>query len=112
MGYTTAEHLIRLIFSINDNTMKLQICKIQPIGMLENATFLIDLEEVTFCDLKSDNMGSWKATGTKSIYYKFSEGTIVSTSCHSQNCFILKRHYFIHGTYQTFHCLISDVAGK
>ena len=92
--------------------MKSQICKIQPIGVSENATFLIDLEEVTFCDLKSDDMGSWKATGTKSIYFKFSEGAIVLTSRHSQNCFILKRRYFIHGPYQKFHRLISDVAGK
>ena len=41
----------------------------RPTGVSENATFLIDIDAVCFTDLKSDDMGTWKATGTKSAFF-------------------------------------------
>lgn len=44
-----------------------RICIMCPTGVSENATFVIDVDAVRFSDLKSDDMGTWKATGTKSV---------------------------------------------
>ena len=59
-----------------------KVSVVQPVAVSENATFIIDLEKVNFCDLKSDDMGAWEATGTKSTYFSFSEpsDTIVFTT--------------------------------
>jgi hypothetical protein len=42
----------------------------RPTGVSENATFVVDLDHVKFGDIKSDDIGCWKGTGTKSVMSK------------------------------------------
>ena len=37
---------------------KSRVCKVQPLGVMQNAVFMIDLDEVHFNDLKADDLGS------------------------------------------------------
>ena len=39
-----------------------KICQIQPLGVNCNCTFIIDLDSVSYEDLKADDVGSWKST--------------------------------------------------
>ena len=39
-------------------------------GVDKNATFIIDLNDVNFADLKADDLGVWKTNGTKTTYFK------------------------------------------
>ena len=55
-------------------------------GMTKNTTFVIDVDDVAFTDLKADNLGTWKATGTKSIYFSIrSSGVIMIISGNETN---------------------------
>ena len=47
-----------------------QICKIQPLGVNVNATFIVDLDAVPPEDMKADDLGTWRATGTRRAYFK------------------------------------------
>ena len=46
-----------------------RVCHIQPLGVTKTATFVIDLDDVLFSDLKADDLGTWIANGTKSTYF-------------------------------------------
>ena len=35
------------------------VCHIQPMGVRKNASFIIDVDDVHFVDLKADDLGSW-----------------------------------------------------
>ena len=39
----------------------------QPLGVVENATFLIGIDSVNYQDLKADDLGVWVPTGTKKL---------------------------------------------
>ena len=52
---------------------KSRMCKVQPLGVMRNAVFMIDLDEVHFSDLKADDQGSWRATGTKRTHFHFTQ---------------------------------------
>ena len=47
-----------------------KICTFRPTGVSENATFVVDLDAVRFGDLKSDDLGSWNAMGTKFTFFR------------------------------------------
>ena len=85
-----------------------KVSVVQPVAVSENATFIIDLEKVNFCDLKSDDMGAWEATGTKSTYFSFSEpsDTIVFTTKRGAR-YILRRRYYIHRKYHRMFAVIE-----
>ena len=51
---------------VDDNS----ICKVQPLSVMKNAVFQIDVDVVPFNDLKADDLGSWSATGTKRTYFR------------------------------------------
>ena len=53
------------------------LCKLRPTGVSENATSVVDLDHVSFGDIKSDDIGCWKGTGTKSVYFRVSKGQIM-----------------------------------
>ena len=36
-----------------------QVCGSRPLGVTDNASFIIDLDCVRFSDLKADDLGSW-----------------------------------------------------
>jgi len=37
-------------------------------GIVKNATFIVDLDDIKLSDLKADDFGSWKAGSTKTTY--------------------------------------------
>ena len=43
----------------------LNVCRLQPLGVTDNASFVIDLDFVQFEDLKADDLGVWKSTGVE-----------------------------------------------
>jgi hypothetical protein len=96
---------------------KSKICVVRPCGVSENATFVVDLDAVRFTDLKSDDLGSWNATGTKSTYFRMTESGIrVSDKKPSKQAsrlyHVLTRRYYVHSMYILFHRLIADVTGE
>ena len=87
---------------------------IQPLGIVKNATFIVDIDDVLFSDLKS--IGTWKNNGTKSTYFSMStNGSVAIASgkpSHStKSYYVLTRRYFTHGTYQLFHRIVVDIRG-
>lgn len=91
-------------------------CKVQPLTVSENASFVIDNDEVNFQDLKADDLGSWKATGTKKVYFRFVDEIIrisdkLPASANS-NYYVLTRRYYVHMNYGKFHRQIVDIKSK
>ena len=74
---------------------------------MRNATFIVDIDEVAFEDLKADDLGSWSSTGTKRIYFRFTQRNIVRYASgipsSSSDSFCLTRRYYVHKTYHRFH---------
>ena len=102
------EEVAEVLMSPNVNT----VCHVQPIGVTKNATFIIDVDDVAISDLKADYLGTWKATGTKSTYFSIrpNDAILISSSKGTSN-YVMTRKYYIHGTYQLFHHIISDIKG-
>ena len=99
---------------LDDSTDKRQVCGVQPLGVTENATFIINLDHVRFDDLKADDVGSWKPTGTKHTYFCFNDAgeTMYSQGVsHAAGYYNLTRRYYVHGTCPTFHRLIVSIEG-
>ena len=62
---------------LNPNVAPDKICSVQPLGVMQNAAFLIDINIVAFDDIKADDLGSWKATGNKkSFFHATSSGAV------------------------------------
>lgn len=94
-----------------------KVCTVQPLGVSENATFIVDVETVNYEDLKADDLGSWHPTGTKRSYFRFSsDGTLrVSEKCPRNmpsEYYVLTRRYYTHKSYNQFHRQIADIKGK
>ena len=90
-----------------------RICHIQPLGVTKTAMFIVDLDDVLFSDLKADDLGTWNANGTKSIYFFMSPTGVVriasgkpSRSMKSSN-YTLTRRYYTHGTYKLFRRIVN-----
>lgn len=93
------------------------ICKARPTGVSENASFIVDLECIKFGDINCDDVGIWKGTGTKSIYFRLHKSEVLFapvkpalSSLPSYN--VLTRRYYVHSTYNLFHRIIVDIRGK
>ena len=106
-----AEEVAKVLMSPDMNT----VCHVQPMGVTKNATFVIDADDVAFSDLKADDLGTWKATGTKSTYFSVRpNGAILISSGKgkgSKSNYVMTRRYYVHGTYQLFHRIITDIKG-
>ena len=91
-------------------------CTVQPLGVQANAAFLIDLDCVHFKDIKTDDLGVWKATGTKRTHFRFTQGNSIGYASgvpsKSSDYFLLTRRYYVYGTYNRFHWIISDIKGN
>ena len=78
------------------------MCHIQPIGVSRTATFIVDIDEVPFSDLKADDLGVWVPKGTKLVYFtKSANGTIRTApdkpSLSERSCYlVLTRRYYTH----------------
>ena len=55
-----AEEVTRIL--LNPNTMI--VGDVQPMGVTKNASFIVDVDDVEFADLKAEDLGTWKTNGT------------------------------------------------
>ena len=114
-GYPASE-LARILMDKSISSER--VCHIQPIGVNETATFIVDIDDVPFSDLKADDLGVWVPKGTKSVYFtKSANGTIrmaPGKPSHSErSCYlVLTRRYYTHGTYSLFRRTVADIRGK
>ena len=60
--------LINII--LNPDVAPEKTCSVQPLGVMQNAAFLIDIDIVEFDDTRADDLGSWKATGNKKSFFR------------------------------------------
>ena len=62
---------------MNNSLSSDKVCGPRPLGVNDNATFVIDLDRVRFDDLKADDLGSWFQEGLKhTIFCLDNEGHI------------------------------------
>jgi len=93
------------------------VCTVQPLSVTQNAAFVVSIDSVEFEDLKADDLGSWKGTGTKRMYFRVLQSGAVRftlakpSSSVAAQYFLLTRRYFVHKTYGKFHRLIADIRG-
>lgn len=111
--------LDRIIDVLLTSSMPLErICTVQPLGESQNAVFLIDIDVINFGDLKADDFGSWKGTGTKKTYFRvLPSGAIRYPQCRpnpseSTDYLHLTRRYYVHKGYTQYHRMIADVQSK
>ena len=94
------------------------VCTVQPLGVSQNALFIVDVDVVNYEDLKADDLGSWKGTGTKKMFFrdllsgaiKYSEKK-PNASSYTQYL-QLTRRYYVHKGYIEYHRMIADVQSK
>ena len=61
----------RIIDVLLMSSMPLErVCTVQPLGVSQNAVFVVDIDVINFGDLKADDLGLWKGTGTKTTYFR------------------------------------------
>jgi hypothetical protein len=63
------------------NPVQEKVCHIQPLGVTKNATFLLDIDDIPFLDIKADDLGVWKTNRTKTTYFRIlNDGAIMIAS--------------------------------
>ena len=111
-GYP-AEQVVRILMDPELDQDK--VCHLQPMGVTKNASFIIDVDDVHFADLKADDLGSWKPNGTKATYFRIlPSGTmrILSGRPRITTSYVLTRRYYVHSTYHLFRRTIIDIQGE
>ena len=91
-----------------------EVCGSRPLGVNDNATFIIDLDRVRFDDLKADDLGSWIQNGSKHTYFRLDDhGHILYSQGNvgGKSYYCLLRRYYVHGTCSSFHRLIVTIEG-
>lgn len=95
-----------------------RVCTVQPLGVTENASFVVDIDTVHFDDLKADDLGVWSPTGTKRTYFRFTQSGTLKISQKMGSCggqgdyYTLTRRYYVHKTYDKFHRQLVDIKGQ
>ena len=94
-----------------------KVCHVRPIGVTTSATFIVDVDDVQFANLKADDLGVWKTNGTKTtLFHILPNGNIFILSSKRRavkgSDYVLTRRYYVHGTYQQFRRIIVDIRGK
>lgn len=94
-----------------------KVCTVQPLGVSENATFVVDVEAIDLRDLKVDDLGSWYPTGTKKTYIRFTSSGILkicekTPKSRQSEYYLLTRRYYVHRSYDKYHRQIADISGK
>ena len=88
------------------------VCHVQPVGISKTCTFIIDTDDVPVDDLKADDLGVWKANGTKSTYISvLPDGSARILSGKTTSGYCLTRRYYTHATYHLFRRIIIDLKG-
>ncbi len=93
-----------------------KVCKVQPLGVTKNCSFIVDIDSVNIDDLKADDNGSWKNNGTRRKYFvmnskkkpEFSASAPISV--HGYYCII--RRYYVHRTYSKFCRCSVEIRGN
>ena len=118
----TREELVRILLEDHETE---RLCISQPINIQNNVTFLIDNAKIkNLDDIKCDDMGSWKRTGTpKNLFsvYRNKDGsfkrikhvTRVETSATEldSKMYILKRTYYVNNSSDDLRKIISTLQG-
>ena len=118
----TREELVRILLEDHETE---RLCISQPINIQNNVTFLIDnVKMKNRDDIKCDDMGSWKRTGTpKSVFhvYRNKDGsfkdikhvTRIETSAAEldSKMYILKRTYYVNNSSDDLRKIISTLQG-
>ena len=93
-----------------------KVCHVQPMGVTRGATFVVDIDDVEFADLKADDLGVWKTNGTKTTHFCIlPSGRIWISSKRKgrlSTYYVITRRYYVHGTYQRFRRVIVDIQGR
>ena len=97
IGLSSLE-LVKLIVGQDFDHSK--ICKVKPVAVQHNVTFLIDLKHVKLKDLGADDNGAWEISCPKQRFQIFNEdGRIKSirhTKDHREGIITLRRQYGHH----------------
>lgn len=112
-GYNLQELIgILMSSSVSDD----KVCHVQPLGIRRNCTFIIDLDSITVDDLKADDLGSWKSTGTRRSYFilnKKSQPEFLSAVPSAESShFVIIHRYFVHQTCSKFHRCIVEIQSE
>ena len=99
-----AEQLIQIL--LKPQTKK--VCHIQPVGVTTTASFVIDIDDVNFIDLRADDLGVWKTNGTKTTHFTILENNTIQVG-RSRYGYRMTRRYYVHGTYSLFRRVIADI---
>ena len=101
---------------MSDSLTEEKVCKVHPLGVTQNCTFIIDLDSVSIDDLRADDLGSWKSTGTRRSYFKLHEMNEPEFLSHMPpegcNHFVVIHRYYVHQTYGKFHHCIVEIQGE
>lgn len=95
------EKLVKAIIEKHPNTV---VCCDQPINVKSNVTFLVDLSKLPHRnDVKCDDLGAWKHTGSPSSFCTVSkDGKVIFQSKKpkhvKEDMHKLKRVYYVHST--------------
>ncbi len=114
-GYPVGE-LVNILLKLEIDERR--VCTVQPLGVTENAAFVVDIDCVNFHDLKADDLGVWSPTGTKKCYFRFTpSGTLKiaqRTVSAGGGCdyYTLTRRYYVQKTYDKFHRQLVDIKGQ
>ena len=92
-----------------------KVCHIQPLGVNCNCTFIIDFDSVSFEDLRADDTGSWKSTGTRRSYFTLDRRNrpdfLKSAPLQLAGSYHIVRRYFVHRSYSKFRRCIVEIRG-
>lgn len=114
---TVSYGLTQLVNILMDDSLDDQkVCKVQPLGVVKNCTFIIDIDSVSIDDLRADDLGAWKPTGTRRSYFILDENnepdSLSQAPSSGASYFVVIRRYFVHMTYSKFRRIIVEIQGK
>ena len=85
----------------------------QPMGVNQNCTFIINLDFVCIENMKADD---WKSTGTRRSHFKLNQEEKIefrrTLPSQTTGYFMMVRRYFVHSTYSKFRRCIVEIRGE
>ena len=72
---------------------------------MKNASFIIDVDDINFNDLKADDLGSWTTKGTKQTFFRLASDGSISVAIgkpkirEGSSYYVLTRRYYTHATW-------------
>ena len=112
---TTGYSLQQIVGILMDQSLSDdKVCRIQPLGVNRNCTFIIDLDCVKLEDMKADDLGSWKSNGTRRSFFNLKDDRKACEFVKSlaSGSFVIVRRYYVHCTYPKFRRSIIVIQGE